>query len=265
LNHLKYEKSPYLLQHADNPVDWYPWGEEAFRKAKQEDKPIFLSIGYSTCHWCHVMERESFEDPEVGALMNEVFISIKADWEERPDIDDLYMTVSRLLNGSGGWPLNILMTPDKRPFYAATYIPRENRYGRMGMVELIPGVRELWKTRRDDINSSADKILEAVQQVTGAGISGDGLDMEVPNRAFRGLSDAFDGENGGFGTAPKFPTPHNLLFLLRYWKRSGDKEALSVVEKTLNAIRPVDAGNGLHRSLPGHWKGLVPSSSPGDS
>ena len=188
LNHLKYEKSPYLLQHADNPVDWYPWGEEAFRKAKQEDKPIFLSIGYSTCHWCHVMERESFEDPEVGALMNEVFISIKADWEERPDIDDLYMTVSRLLNGSGGWPLNILMTPDKRPFYAATYIPRENRYGRMGMVELIPGVRELWKTRRDDINSSADKILEAVQQVTGAGISGDGLDMEVPNRAFRGLS-----------------------------------------------------------------------------
>ena len=265
LNHLKYEKSPYLLQHADNPVDWYPWGEEAFRKAKQEDKPIFLSIGYSTCHWCHVMERESFEDPEVGALMNEVFISIKADWEERPDIDDLYMTVSRLLNGSGGWPLNILMTPDKRPFYAATYILSENRYGRMGMVELIPGVRELWKTRRDDINSSADKILEAVQQVTGAGISGDGLDMEVLNRAFRGLSDAFDGENGGFGTAPKFPTPHNLLFLLRYWKRSGDKEALSVVEKTLNAIRPVDAGNGLHRSLPGHWKGLVPSSSPGDS
>jgi len=145
-NRLIDEKSPYLLQHAYNPVDWYPWGEEAFKKASKENKPIFLSIGYSTCHWCHVMEKESFEDPDVAKLMNETFVSIKVDREERPDLDHIYMTVAQILTGSGGWPLNIFMTPDKKPFFAATYIPKETRFGRMGMMDLVPRVKDLWKT-----------------------------------------------------------------------------------------------------------------------
>jgi len=164
-NRLKDEKSPYLLQHADNPVDWYPWGEEAFKKAIEENKPIFLSIGYSTCHWCHVMEHESFEDPEVAKLMNDVFVSIKVDREERPDIDNVYMTVCQMLSKGGcGWPLTIFITPDKKPFFAATYIPRQSRFGRTGMIELIPNVAEIWETQRDKILRSANKITSALQQ-----------------------------------------------------------------------------------------------------
>jgi uncharacterized protein YyaL (SSP411 family) len=162
-NRLIDEKSPYLLQHAHNPVDWYPWGDEAFEKAKAEDKPIFLSIGYSTCHWCHVMERESFEDPEIATLMNETFINIKVDREERPDIDNVYMTVCQMLTGSGGWPLTIIMTPDKVPFFAGTYFPRETRFGRVGMVELIPRIKELWEIRREDVLGSAQRIRESLQ------------------------------------------------------------------------------------------------------
>src|SRR3972149_6820472 len=154
-NHLIFEKSPYLLQHAYNPVNWYPWGEESFKKAQLEDKPIFLSIGYSTCHWCHVMEKESFEDIVVAELMNEAFVSIKVDREERPDIDKIYMNFCQMLTGSGGWPLTIIMTPDKKPFFAATYIPKQNKYGRTGIVELIPQIKKLWLNKRSDILQSS--------------------------------------------------------------------------------------------------------------
>jgi uncharacterized protein YyaL (SSP411 family) len=162
-NRLIREKSPYLLQHAYNPVEWFPWGDEAFKKAQQENKPIFLSIGYSTCHWCHVMEHESFEDPEVAALMNDAFVSIKVDREERPDLDHVYMTVAQMMTGSGGWPLTILMTPDKKPFFAATYIPKESRFGRLGMMELIPRIQTIWTTRQNEILDSAENILKALK------------------------------------------------------------------------------------------------------
>jgi uncharacterized protein YyaL (SSP411 family) len=237
-NRLKNEKSPYLLQHADNPVDWYPWGEEAFEKAAREDKPILLSIGYSTCHWCHVMEHESFEDPEVAKMMNETFVSIKVDREERPDIDNVYMTVCQLLSKGGcGWPLNIIMTPDKKPFFAGTYIPKESRFGRIGMVELVPRIKEVWKDKREEVLKSADSITEAVKKATGLteGSSGRDLTPAALTLGYNQLLGRFDETNGGFGTAPKFPTPHNLLFLLRYWKRTGDEQALSMVEATLAA------------------------------
>ncbi len=260
MNRLKNEKSPYLLQHADNPVDWYPWGPEAFEKARQEDKPIFLSIGYSTCHWCHVMEHESFEDEEVARLLNQTFVSIKVDREERPDIDQLYMTVAQLMTGGGGWPLNIFMTPDKEPFFAATYIPKENRYGRLGLMELIPRVDELWRTSRQELLSSADRIVAALKQVSesqGSSL----LDASVLDKAYQQLLDSFDKDLGGFGSAPKFPSPHNFYFLLRYWQRSGREEALDMVEKTLQAMRAGGiydhVGFGFHRySTDAGW--LVP-------
>jgi uncharacterized protein YyaL (SSP411 family) len=163
-NRLIHEQSPYLLQHAHNPVDWHPWQEEAFEKAKNENKPVFLSVGYATCHWCHVMEKESFENPEVARLMNEAFVSIKVDREERPDIDSVYMKVCQLLTGSGGWPLTIIMTPDKKPFFASTYIPRENRFGRLGMLELIPRLNDLWKKRAEELEDSADKIITILKE-----------------------------------------------------------------------------------------------------
>lgn len=253
-NRLKNEKSPYLLQHADNPVDWYPWGEEAFEKAAREDKPILLSIGYSTCHWCHVMEHESFEDPEVAKMMNETFVSIKVDREERPDIDNVYMTVCQLLSKGGcGWPLNIIMTPDKKPFFAGTYIPKESRFGRIGMVELVPRIKEVWKDKRDEVLKSADSITEAVKKATGLteGSSGRDLTPAALKLGFNQLLGRFDETYGGFGTAPKFPTPHNLLFLLRYWKRTGDEQALSMVEATLGGMRKGGVydhvGYGFHR------------------
>ncbi|HEX9910591.1 MAG TPA: thioredoxin domain-containing protein, partial [Desulfatiglandales bacterium] len=157
-NRLLKEKSPYLLQHAYNPVDWHAWNEEAFQRARAENKPIFLSIGYSTCHWCHVMEKESFEDSEVAQLMNEAFVSIKVDREERPDVDHVYMTVCQMMTGSGGWPLTIVMTPDKKPFFAATYIPKGSRFGRTGMMELIPRIRDVWKNRHQDVLDSAENM-----------------------------------------------------------------------------------------------------------
>ena len=249
-NRLQYEKSPYLLQHAYNPVDWYPWGDEAFEKARKENKPIFLSIGYSTCHWCHVMERESFEDPLVAGLMNDAFISIKVDREERPDIDKLYMTVCQMLTGSGGWPLTIIMTPDKKPFFAATYIPKESRFGRTGMVALIPAVEEAWIKRKGEVLSSADQIISVVQKQAGDASPGE-LSASALSDAYEQLAHRFDKHYGGFGTAPKFPSPHNLLFLLRYWKRSGEAFALEMVTKTLSALRLGGiydhVGFGFHR------------------
>ena len=218
MNRLKDEKSPYLLQHADNPVDWYPWGAEAFEKAEKEDKPIMLSIGYSTCHWCHVMEHESFEDEEVAKLVNETFVPIKVDREERPDIDNIYMTVCQILSsGSCGWPLNVFMTPDRKPFYAATYIPKRGRYGRIGMMELVPRIDELWKNNRQELLKSANSLTETLVIATDPTrvSASEELDSTTLKRAYQQLESRFDPRYGGFGNRPKFPTPHNLLFLLR--------------------------------------------------
>ncbi len=204
-NRLINELSPYLLQHAYNPVDWYSWAPEAFEKAQQEDKPVFLSIGYSTCHWCHVMAHESFEHPEVARLMNEVFVSIKVDREERPDIDNIYMTVCQMMTGSGGWPLNIIMTPDKRPFFAATYIPREGRFGMIGMLELLPRIKEFWTTQRSEALSLSNRITTTLQRVS-QDAPGEELDRPTMELAYEQLAKRFDEQHAGFGSAPKFPT-----------------------------------------------------------
>jgi len=259
-NRLKFQKSPYLLQHADNPVDWYPWSEEAFEKARRENKPVFLSIGYSTCHWCHVMAHESFENPEVAKLMNEAFVSVKVDREERPDIDSVYMTVCQMMTGSGGWPLTLILTPNKEPFFAATYIPKETRFGRVGMLTLIPRIKELWSTRQAEVLSSATQVT-ATLQTTAPGAPGEGIDEPLLHLAYEQFLERFDEHHGGFGNAPKFPTPHNLLFLLRYWKRTGNEKALNMVEKTLQSMRRGGiydhVGFGFHRySTDSRW--LVP-------
>jgi uncharacterized protein len=249
-NRLVFEKSPYLLQHAFNPVDWHPWGEETFEKASKEMKPVFLSIGYSTCHWCHVMEKESFENEEIAGLMNDAFVCVKVDREERPDIDSAYMTVCQALTGSGGWPLTIIMTPDKKPFFAATYIPSETMFGRTGMKDLIPVIKGLWASKRDEVFNSADKVFDMLEQTSGH-LPGPDLGEATLKTAYAGLSESFDGEHGGFGKTPKFPTPHNLLFLLRYWRRTGNKRALMMVEKTLSAMKRGGVydhlGFGFHR------------------
>jgi len=259
-NRLISQKSPYLLQHADNPVDWYPWAEEAFEKAKKKNKPVLLSIGYSTCHWCHVMAHESFEDPEVAKLMNETFVSVKVDREERPDIDRVYMTVCQMMTGSGGWPLTVIMTPNKEPFFAATYIPRETRFGRVGMLALIPRIKELWSTRQAEVLSSAAQITASLQD-TASEAPGEGLNEPILHLAYEHLAERFDEHHGGFGSAPKFPTPHNILFLLRYWKRTRNEKALEMVERTLQAMRHGGiydhVGFGFHRySTDSRW--LVP-------
>jgi uncharacterized protein YyaL (SSP411 family) len=260
LNRLKCEKSPYLLQHAYNPVDWYPWGPEAFEKARREDKPIFLSIGYSTCHWCHVMEHESFEDPEVARLMNEAFVSIKVDREERPELDNIYMTVCQMMTGSGGWPLTIIMTSDKKPFFAGTYFPKDSRLGRVGMLDLIPRIKEIWMTRRGDVINSANQTTAVLREASN-GAPGEELGETTIRTAYDQLAQRFDERHGGFGSTPKFPTPHNLLFLLRYWRRASNDKALWMVEKTLQAMRRGGmydhVGFGFHRySTDALW--LVP-------
>ena len=234
-NRLINEKSPYLLQHAHNPVDWYPWGEEAFEKAKAEDKPIFLSIGYSTCHWCHVMERESFEDGEVAAILNDGYVSVKVDREERPDLDHIYMNACQAMTGQGGWPLTVLLTPEKKPFYAGTYFPKNSKWGMPGLVDILTQVSQKWEQERDRVLEAGEEVLEVLKTGFGSG-SRTVLDRDALNRTYKQLRDRFDHEYGGFGAAPKFPTPHNLMFLLRYWKRSGKKEALAMVEKTLQAM-----------------------------
>lgn len=259
-NRLAKERSPYLLQHADNPVDWYPWSAEAFEKARREDKPIFLSIGYSTCHWCHVMEQESFEDDQVAALMNNTFISIKVDREERPDIDNIYMTVCQMMTGSGGWPLTIIMTPDKKPFFAATYIPKYSRPGRIGMMDLVPRVKTAWQTRRQELLNTADQITNAITGLADD-TGGEEIDKTVLKTAYEQLAGRFDQHHGGFGIAPKFPTPHNLTFLLRYWKHTGVDQALQMVLTTLENMRRGGiydhVGFGFHRySTDPQW--LVP-------
>jgi uncharacterized protein len=233
-NRLIHEKSPYLLQHAHNPVDWYPWSEEAFEKAKREDKPIFFSCGYSTCHWCHVMENESFEDSEVAAVLNKNFISIKVDREERPDIDHIYMTVCQTLTGHGGWPLTIFMTPEKKPFYAGTYYPKRDKMGMTGLISLLEKVTRVWNKDRDRLLESGEQIMNAIgeQQVASQDIDTD----EIIREAYSNFKFSFDNVYGGFGKAPKFPTPHNLYFLLRYWYVYKEEAALEMVEKTLESM-----------------------------
>ncbi|TDT63695.1 thioredoxin domain-containing protein [Fonticella tunisiensis] len=234
-NRLINEKSPYLLQHAYNPVDWYPWGDEAFEVAIRENKPIFLSIGYSTCHWCHVMAHESFEDEKVARLINEVFVPIKVDREERPDIDNIYMTVCQAMTGHGGWPLTIIMTPDKKPFFAGTYISKHSRYGRKGLVDLINEIRMLWENEHDEIIDSAEKITYTIQKFLKES-PGDEMGEDTLYTAYIQLESMFDMQYGGFGTAPKFPTPHNLYFLLRFYRRFNKNEALDMVLKTLDSM-----------------------------
>ena len=238
-NFLKNETSPYLLQHADNPVNWYPWCKEAFERARKEDKPIFLSIGYSTCHWCHVMAHESFEDEETARILNKYFVSIKVDKEERPDIDSIYMSVCQAFTGSGGWPTTIFLTPDQKPFFAGTYFPRKAKYGQIGLQELLLAICEKWKTDRKTLLASAEDVISHLKQKNESASSDqkseeiEEADVQLMETAFRHYKQLFDSKNGGFGAAPKFPTPHNLLFLMRYYERSGNREALYMVEKTL--------------------------------
>jgi uncharacterized protein YyaL (SSP411 family) len=259
-NHLKNEKSPYLLQHAQNPVDWYPWGEEAFAKARLEDKPIFLSIGYSTCHWCHVMEHESFEDEHVARLLNDTFVNIKVDREERPDIDNIYMTVCQMMTQSGGWPLTIMMTQELKPFFAATYIPKESIYGRIGLLELIPQIKAIWANKRDEVMNAAEEITKGLQEIHPQAAEKK-LGQDTLKKAYEIFARSFDSQYGGFGNAPKFPSPHNLYFLLRYWKRTGETQALKMVEETLQSMRRGgiydQIGFGFHRySTDARW--IVP-------
>jgi uncharacterized protein YyaL (SSP411 family) len=260
-NRLAKEKSPYLLQHTQNPVDWYPWSEEAFIKAEKEDKPVFLSIGYSTCHWCHVMERESFEDEEVAEILNNHYVSIKVDREERPDIDKIYMKTCILMTGSGGWPLTIIMTPQKQPFFAGTYLPKRGRAGMVGLVDLLKNVAKSWERDRSRLVSAGESATEYLVEYVRAKHRGEELTEIVFDEALIRLLDSFDKRNGGFGTSPKFPSPHNLLFLLRYWKRKGRQQALEMVEKTLQKMRLGgifdQLGFGFHRySTDSRW--LVP-------
>ncbi len=259
-NRLIYEKSPYLQQHAHNPVNWYPWGEEAFTKATNQDLPIFLSIGYSTCHWCHVMEKESFEDQEVADLLNRSFINIKVDREERPDIDGVYMQVCQLVTGSGGWPLTIIMTPNRIPFFARTYIPKESRIGIVGLKELIPYINSLWKNRREELLRTGEQIINNIKHITIKKETSR-VSKESLLEAYERLEQSIDMTFGGFGYAPKFPTAHRLSFILRHWKRTEQSKALEFVEKTLTQMRwggiYDQIGFGFHRySTDRRW--LVP-------
>ncbi len=250
-NRLASEKSPYLLQHKDNPVNWWPWGDAAFAAARATDRPIFLSIGYATCHWCHVMERESFEDAEVAQLLNDTFINIKVDREERPDVDTIYMNACQVATGRGGWPLSIMITPDMRPFFAATYVPKTGRYGRDGMLQIIPRVAEIWEKDRSALENVAEDFLNALKNASMLNLAGEELSAQVLDAAFRHHEQQYDSVNGGFGNAPKFPSPERLRFLLRYWNRTGNTRALQMVEHTLQHMRRGglfdQLGGGFHR------------------
>jgi len=235
-NRLIKEKSHYLLQHSENPVDWYPWSDEAFEKAQKEDKPIFLSIGYSTCHWCHVMAHESFEDEDVGKLLNESFVSIKVDREERPDVDMVYMAVCQAITLKGGWPLSVFMTPEAKPFFAGTYFPKTGRMGMPGFVDLVKQIAAKWKTDRSSLLEVSEKITRGIQPKPAPGSVAE-LGLDTLQKGYDQLAQAFDPKWGGFGSAPKFPTPHNLTFLLRWYRRSGEQDALHMVEKTLDGMR----------------------------
>ena len=244
-NRLINEKSPYLLQHAHNPVDWYPWGDEAFEKAKREDKPVFLSIGYSTCHWCHVMERESFGNEQVAAALHRDFVSIKVDREERPDVDHFYMSACTALSGAGGWPLSCFLTPDRKPFFAGTYFPREDRFGSPGFLTLLAAIAGMWRENRGRLTGSSDEVLRHIAAGTPAGR--EEIRPDILETAFHALEKSFDPEYGGFGPAPKFPCVQNLLFLMRYGTAYPGSGAAGMVARTLDAMRD----GGIHDAVGG--------------
>nr|WBU15382.1 hypothetical protein [uncultured bacterium] len=250
-NRLINETSPYLLQHAHNPVDWYPWGEEAFRRAREEDKPILLSIGYSACHWCHVMERECFENPEIARLMNENFVNIKVDREERPDVDAIYMQAVQAMTGSGGWPLTVFLTPDGEPFFGGTYFPPEDRHGLPAFPRVLLAIADAYRNRRGDIVRQAQQLVDQLRRVTTVRSAPEPLTTELLHQAFLDFRSRADPEFGGFGPQPKFPQPFVWEFLLRYWHRTGIDEALALVETTLEAMARGGIydhlGGGFHR------------------
>ena len=260
-NRLIDETSPYLLQHAHNPVDWYPWGEEALERAGREDKPILLSVGYSACHWCHVMERESFEDAEIAALMNDNFVCIKVDREERPDIDSIYMTAVQALTGQGGWPMTVFLTPDGKPFYGGTYFPPEDRGGLPAFPRVVEALAAAYRTRRGDVSSTTSQLVQRMRQLS-AGMAGvEPLTVEVLQSAKRAVAGEFDGRHGGVGLQPKFPQPMTYEFLLRHHARAQDNESLEMVELTLTRMAEGgmydQIGGGFHRySTDTYW--LVP-------
>ncbi len=261
-NRLIFEKSPYLLQHAANPVDWYPWGDQAFNKAIDENKPIFLSIGYTTCHWCHVMEHESFEDKEVARLLNEHFVPVKVDREERPDVDNVYMEVTQIINGRGGWPMTVIMTPNKLPFFAGTYFPKETRYRRIGMLDLLPQINSYWTTKQDSLITDAKNMTERLQsRHNSSRYKGSKLSSSALKNTYTRFVETFDSEHGGFGKSPKFPKPHDYLFLLKYSNRDEDSNAIHMATKSLKEMRMGglydQIGFGFHRySTDSKW--LVP-------
>jgi uncharacterized protein YyaL (SSP411 family) len=247
-NHLISEKSPYLQQHADNPVDWYPWGEQAFEKARRENQPIFLSIGYSTCHWCHVMERESFESEEIAAILNRSFVPIKVDREERPDVDHIYMTYVQAATGSGGWPMSVFLTPDLKPFFGGTYFAPDDRYGRPGFGAILERIAETWKQKREQIIESSGDVIEQLKRYSGAGPQAAAIaDQTTLDATFQYFRRTFDSKHGGFGESPKFPRPVALNFLFRYHLRSHRNEALQMPLDTLRAM----AEGGMHDQLSG--------------
>ncbi len=259
-NRLIDEKSPYLKMHAENPVNWYPWGEEAFARAKKEDIPIFLSIGYATCHWCHVMEKESFSDAEVAALLDSHFVAVKVDREEHPDIDALYMTYAQALSHNAGWPLTIILTPERKPFFATSYVPKYSKFGKKGLMDLLPEITLSWKRSRETVMDSSERLHDAIEQLMTEGEKGT-LDEELVHGAYRALKSTYDPMYGGFGHALKFPMPHTLIFLLRYWYRYGEEDALFMAEKTLDTMFfggiHDHVGGGFHRySTDREW--LVP-------
>ncbi len=267
-NRLAHETSPYLLQHAHNPVDWYPWGEEAFERARREDKPILLSVGYSSCHWCHVMAHESFENEHIAGLMNEYYVNVKVDREERPDVDSVYMTAVQAITGQGGWPMTVFMTPDGRPFYAGTYFPPEDGYGRPGFPRVLEGLRVAWVNERERLLQSADEITAHLRRATERVPAADGVEVpaSLPEQAVALFRQAYDDSWGGFGQAPKFPSPANLDFLLAYHARAGgtDQATPTALDMVLHTLRSMAAG-GMYDQLGGgfsrysvdrHW--LVP-------
>jgi uncharacterized protein YyaL (SSP411 family) len=253
-NRLAKERSPYLIQHSRNPVDWYPWGSEAFERARELDRPMFLSIGYSSCHWCHVMERESFEDQEVAKMMNDWFISVKVDREERPEVDSLYMKVCQMMTGGGGWPLTIIMTPERVPFWAGTYLPKRSRQGMPGMIDLLPAVHRTWQERREEIKDVGVKVLEMLDSFERDPEEGDV--SELIDLTVQHLSEDYEPRYGGFDGERKFPSPHKLLFLLRHYREGHDGKALEMAIKTLdNIVRGGvrdHVGGGFHRYSTDH-------------
>src|SRR5437667_4702781 len=249
-NRLAQEKSPYLLQHAHNPVDWYPWGKEAFAKARSENKPIFLSIGYSTCHWCHVMAHESFENEEVAATMNREFVNIKVDREERPDVDRVYMTFVQATTGGGGWPMSVWLTPDLKPFVGGTYFPPEDRYGQPGFKKVLERVATAWKENHDKIVEQGGKIVAALRESQSTAAEGQ-IDVGILDAAYQQIERSYDPKEGGFGSAPKFPRPVTLNFLTRFYARDPKSESgKQALEITLFTLRKMASG-GMHDHIGG--------------